>query len=633
MPQDPTPPLTAPASADPSPASGPPSDALASAPSGARWRWVTVACGIALVVGAAFFDHVDGWAREVLGLPVAEVAPEAVAPTPAPALAPAPAFTFENHPMHPDRLHQPYFGLPLGNVPRALPSAGLLPGFRQLLGTYAQRQGEDDNFTVRVLDNRTGETLEAYVLEAQRSAYQATGRADWMRIDQMRREATRELVKKYRQAGIPNQYISVKWGRRNQVLEARERDAPFIEYEARLASYLGLSLLVTEIGTVETFNQDQLVSSVGARSRYQMMPYILRQRGIEHYDLPTAYGSRVDVYEEWHPLLTMEAAFTLLRGYVNAVGHEIPGISSYHTGPGNMFKLYQLYLTEGVDALTAGSSVVDAFMWALTDGYDLVSDKTSFKTYSRGYVPSGYGALLATDDIPVDTNRTFRGELVRMQPGKRLYLNAILDVLADYPGALDWGPYSTTESLYERFRLMNPHFVLPPATDQSGVVPPKGDVLLTRTSGDDIPVRFFLPLGASDLLSGTGAADVLDADLTFRFDDGTYDLDDPSVITLWDRQYAALVEDVAAFGFTRANRQKLLTLEDRFRQLAQTQPSHYRKAQLDVIRTHRQLWSYTGWDRLAETATAARGTYRMPVRPPSPLSPALLSELTPRSTP
>src|SRR5690606_18549735 len=133
---------------------------------------------------------------------------------------------------------------------------------------------------------------------------------------------TRRLVEKYAKKGIPKADITVKWGRKNQVLEARRNEAAFIEYEVRLARYLGLSLLATEIGTVETFNRDRLVSTVGARSRYQMMPYLLRQRGIHHYELANAAGKKVSVFEEWHPLLTMEPAMLTLRGYSNAVGHE-----------------------------------------------------------------------------------------------------------------------------------------------------------------------------------------------------------------------------------------------------------------------------------------------------------------------
>ncbi len=106
-----------------------------------------------------------------------------------------------------------------------------------------------------------------------------------------------------RRTGSPSENIVIRWGYANQTLEARERDSRYLTYEVNLARRLGLSVLATEIGTVETFNQDQLVSSVGARSRYQMMPDILRMFDVEQYSLPVASGGTVQVSEEQHPLL------------------------------------------------------------------------------------------------------------------------------------------------------------------------------------------------------------------------------------------------------------------------------------------------------------------------------------------
>ena len=40
----------------------------------------------------------------------------------------------------------------------------------------------------------------------------------------------------------------------------------------------------------------------------------------------------------------MEHAFEIMRAYANAVGHEIPGLSAYNTGVGNIFTLTRLYL-------------------------------------------------------------------------------------------------------------------------------------------------------------------------------------------------------------------------------------------------------------------------------------------------
>ncbi len=84
--------------------------------------------------------------------------------------------------------------------------------------------------------------------------YAATGVADWDAIDAMRGKWSSKLIGKYRRRGVPMEDIMVKWGRLNQVKEARVREEPFISYEIRLSQMLNLSLLSTELGTVETFN-------------------------------------------------------------------------------------------------------------------------------------------------------------------------------------------------------------------------------------------------------------------------------------------------------------------------------------------------------------------------------------------
>ena len=40
----------------------------------------------------------------------------------------------------------------------------------------------------------------------------------------------------------------------------------------------------------------------------------------------------------------MEYAFMIMRAYANTVGHEIPGLSAYNTGVGNIFNVCRLYL-------------------------------------------------------------------------------------------------------------------------------------------------------------------------------------------------------------------------------------------------------------------------------------------------
>ena len=527
-------------------------------------------------------------------------------------------FTFEGLDIHPDVIFRPYTAGELIGSDISSSTAEIIRQFRSLLDLYEERQGVDDNFTIRVVDNRTNELLEIYEFTAEREKFEnaeVKENWNWGRIDDMRRVATRNLVQKYANQGVPRPAITVKWGRRNQVVEAREREEPFIEYEVRLARYLGLSLLATEIGTVETFNADKLVSPVGARSRYQMMPYVLRQNDVNHYRISTAAGNSIEVYEEWHPLLTMEPAFTTLAGYTNAVGHEIPGISSYHTGPGNIYMVYRMFLTENTGLFSPTSTVVDAYMWAVTTGYDEVSSGSSFKSYSRGYVASAYGALRATDDIPIDSTKTLEAERVQMQSGKQIFLSELLRVLDSSGAELDWGPNTQDQSMYNRFRFMNEHFALP---DASGAgVDPRADVRFTAEA-QGVPVQIFLPLGATSILKEAGL-DVIDESQTFRYTRSTYGRPDPGEFTIWDRQYDDLVRDISNFGFNGENRSRLNFLVGRFRELAEENPSHYRKMQLEIIRTHQRIWQSSVFDKLASAVSAARGRLRTQPRPPSEL--------------
>ncbi len=396
----------------------------------------------------------------------------------------------------------------------------------------------------------------------------------------------------------------------------------------RLAHYLGLSLLPTEIGTVETFNQDHLVSSVGARSRYQLMPFILRRNGIHRYTLYTPSGHAVRVRDELHPLLTMEPAFFLLRGYVNAVGHEIPGISAYHTGPGNIYKIYRLFLAEANDRFRPTSTVMDAYMWAVTEGFDFVSERSTFGAHSRGYVAAAYGALRAIDHEAVDPTQTIRAARVQLKPGTSVTLEQLLEALGAADAPLDWGPDMSGLSLYERFRKINPHIDLPESDD--GTVPAAAPVRFVSSVGGKA-VRFYRPLGAPTLLDDAGL-DVIDDAATFRFDENTYAPPAPSERTRWDRAYDDLVADIARFGFTERNRDRLLVLHEQFERLAEENPSPYRQAQLRIIETHRRLWLSNPWEELADASTIAMGRFALPIQPPIALETAPLST-TPADAP
>lgn len=512
---------------------------------------------------------------------------------------------------HPsERLH-PYVN------PAASPNAGAhastLRAFHDLLEQYVHRQGRDDNFTIRVIDRRTNSVLERYVLDEERSRWSGSETPNWSDVDRHRREAMNRLVDKYETKGVPLEDIIVRWGRADQVEAAHERDRRYEAYERQLAEALGLSLLATEIGTVETFNKDERVSAAGARSRYQMLPWILRQSGVNEYTLPTEGDTWVRVREEHHPLLVLEPAFLLLKGYVNAVGHELPGLSAYHTGPGNIFTLYRQFYSESGRVATA-SSVADAYVWAVTEGFETIREESTFGGQSRGYVPALYGSLIARPERSDPSSAAFRGVRVQVQPGRSVTLQTLVRPLAHAP-ALDWGPRNDTASVYERFRRLNPHFDLPPSPD--GTVPAAGNLHLIP-SIDGQAVRFFLPSRAPSVLRSAGV-DALDSTATIHYNESTYSPPSSEQLTRWDRRYKDLVADIEAFGFTEENRQRLLALHERFESLAEERPTRFRKRQLDIIRTHRRLWRSGPWEDLADATEQAFGQH--PVRPEPPAPP------------
>jgi len=514
-----------------------------------------------------------------------------------------------NLPSHPSNKLSPYMN------PKARASSvanpDVLGDFRDLLDMFVERQAVDDNFTVRVIDRRTEEVLEIYELTDSRRAYKRGAPTEWRAIDDRRRTVTRRLVDKYERRGVPLEDIIVRWGRSNQIKQAQERGRHYQAYEIQLAQYLGLSLLPTQIGTVETFNQDELVSPAGAMSRYQMMPWILRRSGINEYELRTEAGTHIEVEEAYHPLLTMEPAFLLLRGYINAVGHEIPGLSAYHTGPGNIYMLFRKYFTES-NHYRSSSTVVDAYIWALTEGFDTVTKETSFGPYSRGYVPSAYGALEARNRRPLDLSETLRTVRVQLRPGSSVSLRELLTVLDTTSHDFNWGPAASEPTTYARFRALNKHFDLPASSGDR--IPDAGNVRLVSTI-DGKGVRFFLPPSAPNRLHQAGL-DVLAPDLTFRFNASTYAPPTQRQRTVWDRRYDALVDDIEHFGFTPNNRKRLLHLHEKFEDLAEETPSRYRQRQLQIIDTHRRIWLSNPWDKLSELTMKMTAREKVATAPP-----------------
>lgn len=481
-------------------------------------------------------------------------------------------FTLAELDMHPDRLYPTYFGR--SGTP-----------FQKLLETFITRQGQDDNFTVRWQIKSTGQS-ETVVLDSLKQIYNQRGFMDWDAVDQERRKISTRIKTDFRTRGIPESDYDVRWGRKNQVLEARKRDEPYILYELRLARQMGLSTLATEIGTVETFNQDHLVSSVGARGRYQFMPAVLRTFNINRYKLKNRANTQLQIREEYHPLLTMEPSITWIKGYTNAVGHEIPGISSYHTGPGNVYKIFEYY----IDAGNKPTDVFEAFMWGVTDGFPTVSANSSFKGHSQGYVPSGYGAMKAVEDIPIDLDKIITCERVVLQNGASIFLSELLPQIQDL---------FKTQPAYEAFRKLNPHI---PLTEEFGEISARNDVKFTRLAQGET-VHLFLPIGSTARLP-----QLIDATETFAYHHTTFL--EPKLtgeFTQADAEYEALIQDIGQFGYHQRNKDKLLDLANQFENLYNQYPTQYRKMQLKIIRVHKQVWSTDAWRNLARKVENAKG--------------------------
>ena len=488
--------------------------------------------------------------------------------------------------------------------------------FYELLDIHMNRFSVDDNFTLRVMNRKEDRLLERYVLEDERERFLQTGEADWGQIDKKRRTVMKRLLDQWERRGERRRDLAVTWGRLNQVFEARERDAPYLSYELRLAKMHGLSALSTELGTVETFNQDWLVSRAGARGRYQFMPDYLRKFGIKRFSVKTTSGRTVRVYEERHPLITMEHAFEIMRAYANAVGHEIPGLSAYNTGVGNVFNLTRLYLMNerpNPDDVT----VFDAYAWAVTDGFPEVSRRTTFRRHSRAYLPSVHAAYRATEHMEVDFDDTMRAELLSVKRGKRINLKDLLAALSDH--SLDWTPWNDA-GLYEAFVSFNQHLSLPaPLAD--GAMPSNGNLIVANPSRSTT-LRVFLPIGSLQALENEGL-DIFDAETVRRFDEFTFqDPVETGEKTLLDWEYEALVEEIGHFGFTLENRERLVKLAEQFQQMAKDDPSPYRNSQALISSIHNRLWSHGPWVKLERAVAQTRTVYEAELRQGTPPIPA-----------
>ena len=219
---------------------------------------------------------------------------------------------------------------------------------------------------------------------------------------------------------------------------------------------------------------------------------------------------------------------------------------------------------------------------------------------------SAYGSLRATESLPVDKTATLQVERVQFRQGESISLSRLLELLPDADIA--------ETNAYDRFREHNPHFLLPERPENQSGVPPRGNVQLVSRAGTT-PVRFF-PAGRLDpkpcLLrvstasirkkpSASGRirmAEPLGPTIAHPIHPRAFSA------TVWDRRYDELVQEIARFGFTNENRERLAALAERFEALAREQPSFYRDMQLKIIRTHHRLWHSEVFDRLAAVVRA-----------------------------
>ncbi|MEM8558014.1 MAG: hypothetical protein AAGG50_09350, partial [Bacteroidota bacterium] len=168
---------------------------------------------------------------------------------------------------------------------------------------------------------------------------------------------------------------------------------------------------------------------------------------------------------------------------------------------------------------------------------------------------------------------------------------------------LDWSIVADLSSPYERFRAINPHIALPSSED--GAVPARGDLRLSATVGE-APVHFFLPLGATEVLTRTGSS-LLDPAATFVFDRNAFTFD-PAERTPLDDAYDRLVADIGAFGFTESNFARLRTIKDQLADLAEENPTPYRVRQAEIARIHRQSWGTRAWRDLVGSIATVMGS-------------------------
>jgi hypothetical protein len=207
-----------------------------------------------------------------------------------------------------------------------------------------------------------------------------------------------------------------------------------------------------------------------------------------------------------------------------------------------------------------------------------------------------------------------RAELVTMRRGASITLVEVLEILKNHD--LDWTPYDST-SVYEAFRSFNSHIELPrPAS--SGRIPNGASLKLTNPSRT-LSLRFFLPIGSTEILKKAGK-NVFDEDALRIFDDNTYaDPAETHQKSLLDWEYERLVGRIGRFGFTKEIRKRVSEIAEQMEKLAEAKPTPYRRSQAIIAGMHQRLWSYGPWVKLEQAVSQTRNIHDVELRQADPL--------------
>jgi len=240
--------------------------------------------------------------------------------------------------------------------------------------------------------------------------------------------------------------LSWRIGSADQIPKALDRASPFIPYLEAIGLRYGLDRDTWLIAIQESLFTPNVVSSAACEGPFQLNRHNARNAGLI---LPKGRGSnKTNVNESLHPILAAEAAFGLLRSYVYHTGGFFTGMSAYHTGPGNLAQMRSQQIANAdwktpshvtalddwqaeqlaaleylvmpdADENTPGTEAADAFSWIVTEGWQMPTNRTTFKKESARYVPRFMGLrnALVRDALYTTVREVVGTKLVRTDNG------------------------------------------------------------------------------------------------------------------------------------------------------------------------------------------------------------------------